>query len=156
MAKNDGPGSIATQMANAPIPGAGSFPFTIDGFRVDAKPSEWTPKNGLYTRKRTGAVLVRCGAYTFPAEVAVIFPADKSRKPVVEAKLPSIRFAGAMFTPAAHDKKSAEAAQHALDVFEKSMSDSFVKWYREQKDLPPLTARVIGASSSGVELDDEI
>lgn len=150
-------GTVASAMAAAPLPSAGSFPFTIGGYRVVAKPREWSKKNGE-TRKLTGHVLVTIGGYQFPADVNVVFHpgGDKARKPIVEASLPTIRFAGSMFSPAGATEKDNDRLLMDLSKFEKSMSDGFLAWYRKQADLPALTARVAAlTSNNGAEIDDD-
>lgn len=155
MAKNT-TGTIATQMANAPLPTAHSpILFTIGGFGMEAKPSEWTPKSGAYTSKRTAYATVVVGGLEFPAEISVLFYKDAAKKPDVVAKLPTIRFRGGLFSPRSGLSKSESVAvQTALDAFEKQMAREFIAWHRQQDGLPALTSRVTTAGSTAVELDD--
>lgn len=153
MAKTESPGTVATQMAAAPIK-HNPIPFTILGFRVDPNPSEWTPKNGAYTRKRVGHVLCKIGGLMFPAEVRVIFP--KEGKPVIESTTGEIRYAGKLFKPADDlGKTEREAVLNALSAFERDAAKAFAVWYRKQDGLPALTSRVVAGASNAVTLDDD-
>jgi hypothetical protein len=158
---SDATGSIATAMAaatgskakQAPAERA-AFPFTVSGFRLEDRPSEWTPKNGAYTRKRVGSALITiANIVEMPVEIAVLFPKDG--KPKCIAELPKIRFKGSMFVPATHlSKKEQDAVLAQMSKLETSAADGFVTWYRKQDGVPALTSRVSGASLSGVDIDD--
>lgn len=131
------------------------LPFTIDGFTLEANPSEWTPKHGKYTSKRVGSALLRIGFGTIPAEVSVIFPADGTT-PECQASLPRQRFAGSLIKPAS-DLSKEQQAQFAAAVskLEADAATGFVAWYRQQTNVAPLTSRVVaGSSARGVKLTD--
>lgn len=149
MAKNT-TGDIA---ANAVQNGI-ALSWTVSGYRLVAKQSEWTPKTGAYTRKRVGSVIVKTGdGLQFPSEAAVIFPKDG--KPYLQVSGPAIRYEGPVLSPSDElSKKDRESLAHQITTFEANAAKQFVAWYRQQPNVPEITSRVSAQTSgTGVTLE---
>lgn len=154
MAKTQTP-AVQTGPAQTAADDGPKLGWSISGYRLVNKQSEWSPKSGAYTRKRVGSVIIKTAdGLQFPAEAAVIFPKDTAQKPKCIVSGPAIRYEGPLFTPSDElSKADREQLAHQIATFEAQAAASFVTWYRKQQNVPELTARVTGAPTTGVDLE---